>query len=188
MQEHEEWADAFGFEEICEISSLGNARTKPRVAKNGRKYEQVYLTKTPDRYGYLTVGINRLGKQHRKTIHRLVAKAFCRGGGEIVNHKNGVKADNRASNLEWCTASENELHAYRTGLKLPPKNTSPGSSHSRFGLAVEAKNQISNEVFTLSGRKNIEDMGFSQSSVIRCARGIQKIHRGHSFRYLEKKP
>ncbi|MBH2967524.1 HNH endonuclease [Serratia ureilytica] len=188
MQEHEEWADAFGFEEICEISSLGNVRTKPRIAKNGRKYEQVYLTKVPDRYGYLTVGINRSGKQHRKTIHRLVAKAFCRGSGEIVNHKNGVKTDNRASNLEWCTASENELHAYRTGLKFPPKNTRPGRFHSRFkGFVVATSLETGAEVI-LEGNTDMVSKGFSQACVSNCLRGKQKSHRGYTFNYLAGNP
>lgn len=53
-------------------------------------------------------------------VHRLMADAFMgpRPENYQVNHKDGNKLNNRLENLEFCTASENSLHSYRTGASV----------------------------------------------------------------------
>lgn len=70
------------------------------------------------RDGYLRAVLHK--KATRVTVypHRLIAAAFVPNprNKPQVNHINGDKADNRASNLEWCTSAENIHHGYATGL------------------------------------------------------------------------
>lgn len=70
------------------------------------------------RDGYHEVCLYKDRKQHYRMVHRLIAAAFIENAEEkpCVNHKNGVKTDNRLVNLEWVTYSENTAHAFETGL------------------------------------------------------------------------
>lgn len=82
------------------ISNLGNVRND----KTGR----ILKTYTKPS-GYMQVQLGR--KTIPQYIHRLVAKAFIPNNDNKpqINHKNGIKCDNKVENLEWVTASENNL-------------------------------------------------------------------------------
>ena len=69
----------------------------------------------PNGKGYLRATIDR----HDEYIHRIVAKCFIPipNGYNEINHKDGIKTNNKASNLEWCTRSDNNRHAFQTGLR-----------------------------------------------------------------------
>jgi len=65
--------------------------------------------------GYHRVELSRSGKQKKYFVHRLVANAYIPNKENLpqVNHINGDKLDNRVSNLEWCTASQNHKHSFK---------------------------------------------------------------------------
>ncbi len=78
-----------------------------------------YLKGTPDKDGYLRVSLSKNGKSFNRIVHRLVLESFVSNplNKPQVNHINGVKDDNRLCNLEWCTPSENSIHAFKAGLR-----------------------------------------------------------------------
>lgn len=65
--------------------------------------------------GYQVVCKNKKGYR----VHRVIADLFIENpsGLPIVNHRDGVKTNNNAENLEWATYSQNTQHAYDAGLK-----------------------------------------------------------------------
>lgn len=72
-----------------------------------------------DKDGYCIIMLSIDKKCKIKKVHRLVATAFIPNpeNKKFVNHKKGIKSDNRVSELEWVTQSENEKHAHKIGLK-----------------------------------------------------------------------
>ena len=68
--------------------------------------------------GYKYIPLWKDGQRYMKKIHRLIAQAFIPNSENKphINHKNGIKTDNRIENLEWCTYHENMKHAYDTKL------------------------------------------------------------------------
>lgn len=109
------------------VSNLGRIR---RTAKPVRGDGIIKLR--VNEYGYITTDIRGEGCDGHVSVARMVAKAFLEKDanperGEI-NHKNGIKADNRPENLEWCTRGENMRHAYIHKLILPNYGEKSGSA------------------------------------------------------------
>lgn len=123
--------------------------------------------------GYLYVQLTKNKKCFKKYVHRLVADAFVgnpRGLSEI-NHKNENKADNRASNLEWCTHKENCLHGTR--------NERAGEKHQKKVVCVERK-----KVYASLGEA-AADVGVRKTAIANCLKGLSKTSAGYHWRYAD---
>lgn len=127
------------------------------------------------RRGYLQVLLYEEGKPHPKKVHRLVAEAFIPNldNKPQVNHINGDKTDNRVKNLEWCTNSENQLHAYKNGLEKP-RFQSKVKQYSLDGIFIKQFEYIKDAAKEL----NIDD-----SSISACCRKKRKTAGGYIWKY-----
>lgn len=124
----EVWREVAGYDGKYEVSSLGRVRSNWKYHGGGRQViridRQQAMKGNLKATGYLTVHLSFPGERPRSPrIHRLVAQAFIPNPSNLpeVNHKNGIKTDNRVENLEWVTAKQNHQHACDLGLcKTPP--------------------------------------------------------------------
>lgn len=179
--EGEIWKDVKGFEGIYKVSNLGRVvglyRTvfvtpTPKLIKGG------ILSTTLQNNGYLRVGLRDNGKKRlSKSVHRIVLHSFnpVDNYEELqVNHINGIKSDNNLDNLEWCTASENQIHALRTGLSTVRRGENSNYSKLNNKSVLEIRHLF---------KKGINDTEISKKYAV--SRGtISFIRRGITWTHI----
>lgn len=102
----ETWKDIEGFEGKYQVSSWGRVRNAITLC---------IIRPYSNTKGYLKIGLTKNNKCVKFRVNRLVAKAFIPNPYNLpqVNHKDGNKANNSFTNLEWITNGDNQRHAIR---------------------------------------------------------------------------
>lgn len=181
IMEEEIWREINGYEGCFEVSNLGNFRSKDRIVggkKPGskRNYPGKSLKTESTLEGYTRIVLMKNHIRKRYMCHKLVAEMFVPNpeNKPFVNHLNGIKWDNRASNLEWVTQSENELHSHRVLGNTMKGKTNP----------VSVSCVTTNKVFPSMSEavRFLHSLGYSA-----CIEGIKKAIKAdrlyHNYKF-----
>lgn len=180
------WKDVKGYENLYQISNLGNVKSL-NYNKTGK---EKLLKPSLQNNGYLGVTFNNK-EQKRFLIHRLVAKAFLDNPNNLpqVNHINEDKTDNRVENLEWCTAKYNTN--YGTGIIRRAEKqsiimkTKIGKLHHNSKPVLQFDKNMS-FIKKWDCAADIErEIGFNAKNINACCIGTQTTSYKYKWGYME---
>lgn len=160
------WKAVVGFEGLYEVSNMGRVHGL---------IKGVILKPMVIHGGYYAVNLYPGNKRKKKTtqVHRIVAMAFVPNPNNLpqVNHKDENKQNNRADNLEWCSAKYNSNYGTRT-KKIVEQKEKPLYKYDINGNLVSTYKSVADAV-----RK-----GETRSCIYRVLRGEKKADKGHIWK------
>lgn len=174
-----------GFVGFYEVDESGVVHTVFRrdIRSDGRPYSVKSATRRSfiGKDGYVRVQLKLNGKVINRTIHNLVALAWIGpppSENHEINHKNGLRSDNRWKNLEWVTRSENNQHAF-SQLGRSKNNQGHRTLREKLSYKIVAINADSGEVVhKFDALKDAHKEGFKAPAICRCLDHPTKTHRG----------
>ena len=134
----------------------------------------IFLGDRKDTKGYIRHRRTIKGFSKEFYVHQMVWDLYGDKSrvGLQINHKNGVKTDNRIENLEVVTASENIKHAYMLGLKRSKRNQTHRSSKLNDQDVIDIRKLIAEG---LSIRKIAVKFKVHHSIIYRVSNGTKKL-------------
>lgn len=170
----EKWKPIPGFEDLYSASTHGRVM---RTGKGGAAQPGKIISAQTDPQGYIRLNLCRNYERHSVKVHRVIASTFLGPipAGWTVNHKNGVKSDNRVENLEIVTRGKNISHAFQV-IKT---QTVRGEKNPRATITEAQALQI--RIRLLAGERGCDlakEFGTNKYIVSNIKRGRTWTHLG----------
>lgn len=172
IMENEIWKDITGYECAYQISSLGRVRS----LRSNKVLKNHFGTA-----GYWRITLCKDGISKRFEVHRLVGKEFISNteNNPQINHKDGIKTNNKPENLEWVTLQENIDHAKENGLMDfsfgGKRHVSPVSCYTPSGKLIKDYETIESAIAD----------GVERYSLLQCLKGEKLVYKGKVWKYTE---
>ena len=176
------WKDIEGYEGLYQVSNMGRVKSLART-RNMNLHDHRSVAPVPERIlkfgqslGYQAVTLAKDGVNRTFRVHKLVALAFIQNPDRKpeINHKDGNKHNNKAENLEWVTAKENQRHAISTGLRNDMRRRKVINQYSRDGVLLNV----------WYGYAEIEkSLGLPRQTICNCCKGRTYTAAGYIWRH-----
>lgn len=161
---------------IPSLRGTYEASTRGRIRRGtaGRYHPAGFVLKPQLMRGYERLIVYFDGSYLTRSVHRLVAEAFLGPlpDGMQINHRNGIKSDNRLKNLEVCTAGHNSSHRTHVLKKQNPPPRRPGERNGRAKLSdADMPTIFAMRAQGLSQQKIADHFGVNQTNISRVLLG-----------------
>lgn len=172
----ERWLPVVGYEGLYAVSDLGRIKRVPHLVERRNRFgpfayvvSERLLSKRIKRNGYEQVNLYKDGIMRSLLVHRLVMSAFVGPSRLEVNHKNEIKTDNRLSNLEYVTSSENARYSSARGVESFDLKT--GEVFKRYEAEIDVRAD-----------------GFDVGAVNNCCLKKPRFrsHKGFGWRFMDE--
>jgi len=166
------WKNVKGYESLYQVNNFGKIKSlrfnrllSGSINSNGYKYMMIKVD----------------GKGKLISLHRLIANTFIPNpeNKKCVNHIDGNKLNNDLSNLEWCTYSENAVHAFKINIRTNKKGIDNNRSKKVYQYSID------NILINIHGglREASRNTGLPNKQIWDCCNGLKDFAFNYKWSY-----
>lgn len=174
------WKYIPGYDGSYKVSNMGGACSCDRIVKNGNSL--LHLKGKPighiGNHGYYILTLSKNGIKRVVLVHRVIASLFVPNPDNkpMIDHIDGCRTNNKATNLRWCTNRENLTFPIATENRIICQKS------KRVAQIDKNTGEVINVY--LSAREIKRKYGFNESNIWKCCHCIKPSMYGYKWKYI----